>query len=213
MFGRNWEKAEATIVSKHVLNRSTNDVAAHEYVVDIMPADGVMFRAKVDEPMIATDFWAPNIRDVVTVEINDKHDKVRFDKDDPRLSYKAYKAATREQFEAASQAAPGAAAPALGFGRQITGLGATRAFPDGVAEMLAERLAQFGGQGGSPIVISGGAGGEPLKEAIRAAQAGHAAAGEPDAASRLAKLEALRQRGLVSDEEYHAARARIIEAI
>lgn len=73
---------------------------------------GETFRATIHEPTIATDFWAPSIRDVVSVLVKSKDRKVKFDKDDERLSVKAYHAAKKAGFEDA-QKQPAGTPPAV----------------------------------------------------------------------------------------------------
>jgi hypothetical protein len=60
-----------------------------DYVVDVQPADGPLFRAKVSSPRILGDFRPPTPGAVVGVEYDPKSHEVRFDKDDPAFSMKA----------------------------------------------------------------------------------------------------------------------------
>jgi hypothetical protein len=69
-------------------------------------SSGETFRATVREPTIATDFWAPGIRDVVSVLVRTKDRKVKFDKDDDRLSVKV-RGSQEEGFRADPAAAGG----------------------------------------------------------------------------------------------------------
>ena len=107
MFGQDWDKAEATIVARDAKFSGDGSVATYTYVADVRLSSGETFRATVREPTIATDFWAPSIRDVVSVLVRPKDRKVKFDKDDDRLSVKAYEAAKKKAFEAGAGAAGG----------------------------------------------------------------------------------------------------------
>jgi hypothetical protein len=105
VFGHGWDQAEATIVARDGKNTGDGMVTTYTYVADVRLATGETFRATVHEPTIATDFWPPNIGDVVSVLVKGKDRKVKFDKDDDRLSVKAYHAAKKAAFEA--QRSPG----------------------------------------------------------------------------------------------------------
>ena len=103
VFGQSWDKAEATIVARDAKFTGDGSVATYTYVADVRLSSGETFRATIHEPTIATDFWAPSIRDVVSVLVRPKDRKVKFDKDDDRLSVKAYEAAKKKAFEDAQQ--------------------------------------------------------------------------------------------------------------
>lgn len=96
-------------------------VMTQEYVADVTGADGASFRAVIQEPTIATDFWAPHRGDVVKVLYDARTQKVKFDKSDPQLSHKAHKRSQADAFERAaggggpqSPDAPPASLEALG---------------------------------------------------------------------------------------------------
>src|SRR5690242_10590309 len=102
MFGSRWDKAEATIVASLPKYTGDGTSPSYEYVADVRPANGdPAFRATLKEPTIATDFWGPSIGDVVSVLVKSTG-KVKFDKDDPRLSAKAFEARRKQAFEAAA---------------------------------------------------------------------------------------------------------------
>jgi hypothetical protein len=114
VFGHDWEPAQATIVATHVKGTSGDGaVTVKEFAADVVPASGAPFRALIPEPRIATDFWPPSIGDVVKVHADVARRKAKFDKSDPRISYKAHKRGDDAQFKAtlAQPAPPGAAAP------------------------------------------------------------------------------------------------------
>ncbi len=96
-------------MASHVV-KTTGDgmVSIREYVVDVRPAEGEVFRAKVEEPRIAMDFMTPSVGAVVRVEFDAASRKVRFDKDDPALSRKAMKKARTDTFDQTLAQAPGA---------------------------------------------------------------------------------------------------------
>ena len=116
MFGRHWVAARGTVVAKRTVSTSGDGmVTIPEFVVDVRMPDGELFRAKVEEPRIATDFKDPSVGDEVSVEVETKHRKVRFDKDDPALSWKAYKKSLKSSFEQ-TLAAPAGTPPVGGLG-------------------------------------------------------------------------------------------------
>jgi hypothetical protein len=96
MFGIGWKDAEATIVSRRLDGKWTNPdmgefanqgVEVHEYVVDVRPADGSPpFRALLKEPFNAITFKAPEAGQVVRVKYTAERGaehKVKFDRSDP----------------------------------------------------------------------------------------------------------------------------------
>jgi hypothetical protein len=95
MFGRNWEPAQATIVAVHAKS-TTGDgmVTIHEFAADVVPDSGAQpFRALIQEPRIATNFWAPSTGDVVRAEADVKRQTARFEKSDAREQGRAADAA------------------------------------------------------------------------------------------------------------------------
>src|ERR1700712_1873513 len=102
MFGQEWDKAEATIVARDAkYSGSDGTTATYTFVADVRLASGETFRTTIKEPTIATDFWPPNARDVVSVLVKAKDHKVKFAKDDDRLSVKAFKVQKTDAFETA----------------------------------------------------------------------------------------------------------------
>jgi hypothetical protein len=99
MFGRRWESAEATIVASRV-KTTTGDgmVSIREYVVEVRPATGEPFRTTLQEPRIATSFWAPDVGAIVKVQADVKRQEAKFDKSDPSISAKGRKAANDDAF-------------------------------------------------------------------------------------------------------------------
>lgn len=103
MFSKDWDKAEARIVARDAKFSGDGSVATHTYVADVRLTSGETFRATVKEPTIATNFWPPDIGDVVSVLVRPKDRKVKFDKDDERLSVKAHDAARSQAFRAVQE--------------------------------------------------------------------------------------------------------------
>lgn len=196
MFGHRWERAEATIVLSHVKKTSGDGmVSIHEYVADVRPSAAAPFRATIQEPRIATDFWPPSIGDVVGVLVDAKDGSVKFDKDDPRISAKARKIEQQRRFEQIGTEAPGSfPAPAGGLPAAFTAVGFT--------------TIDVASAGFTQVELPAAA-----MDALREALQGHVAPSSTDPAERLAKVDALHARGLLSDEEHAATRQRILDAI
>jgi hypothetical protein len=217
MFGSSWDTGEATIVARNTKFTGDGTTATHEYVADIRPAEGAPFRATIHEPTIATDFWPPSIGDVVSVLIKSKDKKVKFDKDDERLSAKAFRTGRDLAFEAAQNqpvGSPVGSTQPWGMG----GPAASGALPDAVMA----KLAQLGIAPGSPMQVVGrdSAQGQAVLGAfgVSPGAAGVPTAGDmpgaaPTAESRLARIAALHQQGLLTDAEYATQRERIISEL
>jgi hypothetical protein len=118
MFGKQWISARGTVVDRRVAKTSGDGaVVIYEYVMDVRTAEGELFRAKVGEPRISTNFIGPMIGREVGVEYERKSRDVRFDKDDPTLSMKAFEKAQTDHFDASLQQTPGTrATPTLPSG-------------------------------------------------------------------------------------------------
>jgi hypothetical protein len=155
MFGKTWQKAKGTVVAK-AIDGSVNQGIDHKFVVEIQ-ADGMdAFRAEVKLPRIAIDFKEPIVGDVVGVEFDAKSRKVRFDKSDPQLSFKAYEAAGEGNFEAMLHAPAGTSAPAAP-GTRFGGAGAADASQ--TQAQLAAIQALISGAGAG--AVQGGSEGGP----------------------------------------------------
>lgn len=197
MFGNDWQKAQATIVMAHA-KKTTRDgrVVAMEYVADVHPPSGSPFRATIPEPNLVNGFLSP--RAGMTVSVLVKGLKAKFDKDDPQLNRQSnidsLRGLNNERFAQLASGAPGSSpGPTPG---SLAGLlaGSAGGASDGGSILDAIRSAV---ESGNVINLAGGG-------------ATHAA---EDPAARLAKLEALHGRGLMTDAEYAAARQHIIDAI
>src|SRR3954463_2774116 len=107
MFGHDWEPAQATIVATHIKSTSGDGTTdTREFAADVVPASGIPFRALIQEPTIATDFWPPSVGDVLKVHADVKRQKAKFDKSDPKISYKAWKKGDATRFEETLAAPP-----------------------------------------------------------------------------------------------------------
>ena len=76
-------------------------------------ASGVTFHALIQEPRIATDFWAPSVGDVIGVLADVKRHEARFDKSDPAISAKARQRSADEQFRETLDQSAAARVPPL----------------------------------------------------------------------------------------------------
>jgi hypothetical protein len=83
-------------------------VALYEYAADVVPASGAPFRALLQPPQIAIDFWPPNVGDVVRVHADVKRQEAKFDTDDPAISAKARGAAIDADFQSTLAQSPSA---------------------------------------------------------------------------------------------------------
>jgi hypothetical protein len=136
MFGRDWESAEATIVTRRLVEQGHGGEAgilsyqAYEYIADVRPAGGSpVFRAVVKEPFNAIHFKAPEVGQVVRVTFRRKDKHVKFDDSDPgihrdinhkkadrRAVAQAGSAAAKASFAAIAAAAPGTSPAPAGVG-------------------------------------------------------------------------------------------------
>ena len=180
--------AEATIVATQVaVITAAGYVNRLEYAVDVHPADGTDFRVTLREPkLIKGGFHQPQIGDTVGVLFDPTTHDAKFDTSDQRLTITFKEQKEREAFEAAASAAPGTTAPRVPD--QIQVLSGADAAPIVNALLSNESLS----------------GVERLPATHR---------GEDGPAERLAKLDDLKAKGLVSDAEYAAQRQKILDAI
>jgi hypothetical protein len=132
----------------HIETTGSGRLKSRNFVADIHPPSGPVFRTTIPEPRVTIDFLFPNEGQRVSVLV--KGDKVKFDEDDPRLSRKARKTAEQDRYLAVATAAPATDTPHVD---------------------------------------------------------------QSDPVARLAKLEALKQQGLMTDAEYATARQRIIDSL
>jgi hypothetical protein len=200
VFGQSWDKAEATIVARDAKFTGDGSVATYTYLADVRLSSGETFRATVHEPTIATDFWAPSIGDAVSVLVRSKDRKVKFDKDDDRLSVKAYHAAKKQAFENAQDQPAGSPTSPAPWTSSAE-----------LPEAVASKLAQLGIAGGTPMQVFTA---DPAQAQAALSAFTHFAAPvveTPEA--RLGKLQALHEKGLLTPEEYAEQRHRILDEL
>jgi hypothetical protein len=84
MFGRGWERAEATIVEAELVPVHKGDIHSHNvYVVEVRPAGQAPFRAKLSQPETG-HFAFPKPGHVIRVRCRPKSHKAKWDHSDPR---------------------------------------------------------------------------------------------------------------------------------
>ena len=101
MFGRNWRKATGIVVARTPVGSKNSAPSMFRYVVEIKPTDGAPFLVEVSQPRNSTDFNCPLVRAVVLVEVEERSGKVRFDRADPTLSWKAQERSAAEAYRTA----------------------------------------------------------------------------------------------------------------
>lgn len=103
MFGSDWEPATARIVAKKFKEGGERS-GVWEYVADIMPASGApAFRAKLSQPHLMSHVvWLAEGAEVRAFA-DVKHQKAKFDRDDPVVNGKAKRGAADRFDEALTQ--------------------------------------------------------------------------------------------------------------
>ena len=90
MFGRGKVDGEATIKGSREVKRSGDGlVSIHEFLAEVRAPGIEPFETVIQEPRIATNFWAPPNGAVVRVHVDPRKQTARFDKDDPQLDARA----------------------------------------------------------------------------------------------------------------------------
>jgi hypothetical protein len=85
MFGRDWQRAEATVVKAAMVPVHKHDRYEHyEYVVEVRPPEEAPFRAKLAQPETGPRFAFPKEGQTVGVKFRPKSRKVKWDHADPR---------------------------------------------------------------------------------------------------------------------------------
>ena len=85
MFGRDWQRVDATIVKAASVPVHKHDRYHHyEYVVEVRPPDEAPFRAKLGQPETGPSFAFPKEGQVISVKFHAKSRKVKWDHADPR---------------------------------------------------------------------------------------------------------------------------------
>lgn len=231
MLGRRWEPGKATIVAEAEL-ASVDGYSAVQWVAEVQPDSGApAFRAELKPPLKNRTFNPPGKGAVVRVKFDPKSLHAKFDTSDPSLDLGSVREQEQKDFNAALAAVPGTAAPSSSAGAQrqdgsaadeLSGaLGEVSAAVAGVAgatsdvsETLAaitrakaagdreevDRLkAEFARRDGGGAGSSGAVGG-----------GGASRVDASDPLERLDRLAGLRDRGVLTDEEFAAEKAKIL---
>jgi hypothetical protein len=194
MLGHHWEKAEATVVA-----RTVRVQPRYDFVLDVCPGSGPPLRVTIhDGP--AGDFADPAVGDVLRVLYDPKNQHVKWDYSDPwLLDSAADRRAGGNAFTAAA-AAPFGTPPGV-QGHGVTGVAGSVQYLSGAA--ASEMLASLFGPDGAGAIA-----------ALRDQARGQAVPGPaPDLGERLARLQALRDRGMLTEAEYEGQRQKIISEI
>jgi Short C-terminal domain len=92
MFGRDWESAKATIVTRRLIEQGHGGEGGHlsyevyEYIADVQPDSGApAFRAPIKEPFNGLTFQSPDVGQTVQVKFQRKDQHVKFDRADPGI--------------------------------------------------------------------------------------------------------------------------------
>jgi hypothetical protein len=133
MFGRDWEKAEATAVAVKEITSWTGDPDSdvtqsipHEYVVDVRPEGQPPFRATFRDAFVRGHMDHPSEGQVINVLCRPKSGDAKLIADEWKKSSgkSDAKRAEEDRFDAAKQGSPGDAAPGASAADQLTELGA-----------------------------------------------------------------------------------------
>jgi hypothetical protein len=183
MFER-WERCEATVVARQVRTSE----AGYEVVLDVVPTSAPPLRVVLDEgtDRSSRGFREPQVGELVGVFYDVNSRAVKFDDDDPRLSLAAGKQAIADAFASVSASAAGALSPApTGYGAGV------------YAASTVEGEVFFAGR--TPDVLA----------SMHTPPSGLAA----DPGERLVKLQALKEQGFLTEDEYRLQRQRLIDTI
>ena len=99
MFGKNWQGAEGVVLARDVASVTDGSIT-YRYIVEVWPDGLESFRAIAKPPIIAVDFWPPDVGQTVGVLFDARSHSVRFDRHDPRLSARAHERDRRLRFDA-----------------------------------------------------------------------------------------------------------------
>lgn len=255
MFGRDWERADATIITRRLVGQGHTGEGGvlswqeYEYIADVRPDSGAApFRATLSEPRNGIRFHTPDVGQLVRVKFNAKDQKVKFDHSDPgvfgdpthRTADKqavagAHSQEENERFQAIANAAPGTPARPAGPAETSSASDGLSALPAELAATMAEASAAASRLSEPTTDLS-----ETMAEIKRAkaagdlaeverlkseftTRAGQKAAAAHQAAARLApqtdasdplerlqKLGDLHERGVLTDAEFAAEKAKIV---
>ena len=105
MFGRDWEPATAKIVAKRY-KKSGDSSGTYEYVADVSPASGSVFRTTLGQPPFMSHVVRFSEGDVVPVLADAGRQKAKFDRSDPTVNGKGTPSA-KDAFDQALAEPPG----------------------------------------------------------------------------------------------------------
>jgi hypothetical protein len=201
----NWVKAKGRVVAldrKSGMNQyGASQTWVDGYVVDVQPVDGEPFRAEVEPGgfnhgllhVESSKFRHPVEGEIVSVEYDPASRKVRFDMSDPALVKQTSaerNAAAQESFEQALGAPVGSQPVGGAAGDVLASLGL------GDSGDLKAQLLQMAAQNPGSVID------------LRSSPGSAEPASDP--AERLEKLADLKDRGLLTDAEFAAAKAKIL---
>ena len=196
MLGHHWEKAEATVVARFVREQAVGRTPRYDFLVDVRPYGGTPQRMTIQDG--PADFDDPSVGDVLGVLYDRKSQRVKWDSSDPWLRDSAAARRAGGNGFASSAAAPPGTPPGDPWSEMAGSDGGVQSFSGAAAsEMLG---ALFGPAGAETI-------------AAMKARARDQATPAGDPAERLARLQALRDSGVLTEAEYEAQRQEIIRAI
>jgi hypothetical protein len=87
MFGRNWQPATATIISK-TFHESTETAGTYEYEADVALTSGERFRATLKQPVLMSHIVRLSEGTQVNVLADAGRKRAKFDRDDPQINGK-----------------------------------------------------------------------------------------------------------------------------
>ncbi len=195
MLGHHWEKAEATVVGRFVRETAVSRTPRYDFLVDVRPYNGSPQRMTIEDG--PADFDDPSDGDVLGVLYDRKNQRVKWDTSDPWLRDAA--AAGRAGGDGFAPTSPAPGTPPGAPWSEMAGFaGSVQSFSGDAA---SEILGTLFGPGGAETI------------AAMKARAREQAAPAADPTERLARLQALRDGGVLTEAEYEAQRQKIISAI
>jgi hypothetical protein len=230
MLGRDWERAQATIVAVNFeLTGFSPSGSRAEFVGDVQPDSGApAFRATFKGPRHGINFEVPEVGQVIPVRFLAKSGEVKIDTSDPAVRRDTELERQKEQFDAIARLAPDSPPPAPEPSQTVEApppaeptvqaalgeVSAAVAGVSGASSEIAETLAAIkrAKASGNQDEV------DRLKAefALRSAEKAQAAAGRPapppDSLARLQTLADLRDRGALTDAEFAAEKAKILDA-
>ncbi len=109
MFSHNWEPATAKIIAKKFKEGGERS-GVWEYVADVTPASGEVFRTKLSQPPFMSHVVWLQDGEIVNVLADVRAQRAKFDRSDPRVNGKG-KPSTKDSFNEALRQPPGSPPP------------------------------------------------------------------------------------------------------